>query len=197
MAVGKSHALVLLLLAGFPGIKGLRMNIDTPGQILGRVASLHVHPGEPGLPLRTVDSIEVVAHQGILGEPRYFGRTNQGRPSPRQLSLIEREQIAEHAVALGLEAIPPGAARANIETQGMVLLPFVGRHLEIGEAVLFVYQARTPCAKMDAICTGLRALMQQGRQGVVAQIVSSGHIRVNDPIRLLETPPPSQEASVP
>src|SRR5256885_7561570 len=52
-------------------------------------------------------------------EPRYFGRVsrNSGKPSRRQLSLIEREQIAEHAAPLGLETIAPGAVRANIETR--------------------------------------------------------------------------------
>jgi MOSC domain-containing protein YiiM len=133
-----------------------------------------------------VDSIEVVAGKGIAGEPRYFGRVSHatGQPGRRQVSLIERERIAEHATALGLETIPPGAVRANIETSGIDLVPLLGRQIQIGEAILFLYEARTPCAKMDAVCEGLRSLMEDNRQGVLAEIIRGGRIRANDSIRL-------------
>jgi MOSC domain-containing protein YiiM len=155
-------------------------------QIAGRVASLHLHPVEPGAPLTSVESIEVVIDKGIVGEPRYFGRTSRstGKPRQRQVSLIEREQIAEHATALGLQTIAPGAVRSNIETLGIDLIALIGREVELGEAALFLYEARTPCAKMDAICTGLRAMMENNRQGVLAQVVRPGRIRVNDSIKL-------------
>jgi hypothetical protein len=152
----------------------------------GRVASLHLHPVEPGAPLTNIESIEVATGQGIVGEPRYFGRITRttGKASGRQVSLIEREQITGHATALGLETIPPGAVRSNIETQGIDLVALLGREVEIGDAVLFLCEPRTPCAKMDAICAGLRARMEDNRQGVLAEVVSPGRIRVNDAIRL-------------
>ncbi len=152
---------------------------------VGRVASLHVHPLEPGAPLPVVDLINVVADEGVAEDRRYFGRRQQagGKPNRRQVTLIEREQIAEHAAALGLETIAPGAARANIETVGINLQELVGREVEIGEAVLLCYEPRKPCAKMDAICQGLRELMQEGRQGVLAEVVKSGRIRPGDIIR--------------
>ena len=106
-------------------------------------------------------------------------------PSRRQVSLIEREQIAEHAAALGLEGIPPGAARANVETEGMNLVALVGRKIQVGSAVLLLYEAREPCPKMDLVCQGLRAQMMNGRQGVMAEIVRSGGIRRGDAIRVL------------
>jgi MOSC domain-containing protein YiiM len=132
-----------------------------------------------------------VADKGILGEPRYFGRISSrtGKPARRQLSLIEREQIAEHAAALGLETIPPGAVRANIETLGISLVELAGQPIEIGGAILLVGDPRTPCERMDAVCPGLRALMEKNRQGVLAQVVKSGRIEVNAPIRLAKMPP--------
>jgi len=152
----------------------------------GRVASLHLHPTEPGAQLQTVEAIEVIEAKGISGEPRYFGRMSRdkGQPSRRQISLIEREQIAEHAAALGLQSIPAGGVRSNIETLGINLIAVVGREIEIGEAVLSIYTARDPCAKMDAVCQGLRALMMNNRQGVMAEVVRSGRIRVGDPIKV-------------
>ena len=165
------------------------MNTNSAAAESGRVVSLHLHPPDPGAPLISVDAIEVLAGQGIAGEPRYFGRVNQstGHPSRRQISLIEREQIDEHARALGLETIPPGAVRTNIETRGLDLISLVGQQIEIGSAVLLLYEARKPCQKMDAVCSGLRALMENRRQGVMAEVTRSGRIRVNDPIRSRKT----------
>lgn len=156
----------------------------------GRIASLHLHPLEPGAPLIAVESIEVISGKGILGEPRYFGRvSSNGEPGRRQVSLIEREQIAKHASALGLPSIPPGAVRSNIETTGINLVALVGRQIEIGEAVLFIVAPRDPCEKMDRICRGLRELMTHNRQGVLAQVVKSGIIRIGDQIRVVSPAP--------
>src|SRR6185436_4496236 len=102
--------------------------------IMGRVASLHLHPSEPGAPFQTVDQIEVVAGKGIKDNPRYFSR-----PTRRQVSLIEREQIGEHAATLGLETIAPGAVRSNIETIGINLIELIDKQIEIGEAILLLY----------------------------------------------------------
>lgn len=145
----------------------------------GRVASLHLHPAEPGAALQTVETIEVVAGKGIAGNPRYFEK-----PTRRQVSLIEREQIAEHAASLGMESIRPGAVRANIETLGVNLIALIGREVQIGDAVLRLYVARTPCHKMDAICAGLRERMTNQKQGVLAQVIRSGRIHVGDAIQL-------------
>jgi MOSC domain-containing protein YiiM len=164
------------------------MNADQSPAPSGRVASLHLHPAEPGAPLHAVESIEVVEARGIVGDNRYFGRLSRdtGQPTRRQVSLIEREQVAEHAVALGLAFIPPGAVRANVETFGIQLVALVGREIQIGEAILRLYAPRDPCEKMDAICQGLRALMMDHRQGVLAEVVRPGKIRVGDPLSVRE-----------
>lgn len=126
----------------------------------------------------------LVAGKGIEGEPRYFGKISRssGKPSRRQVSLMEREQIAEHAVTLGLQSITPGRVRANIETEGIDLVQLMGKRVKIGEAILFFYEGRTPCHQMDAICNGLWALMENNRQGVMAEIVQSGTVRLRDTI---------------
>jgi len=154
-------------------------------QQVGRVESLHLHPADAGQGMASAASIELEINQGIREDARYFGR-----PTRRQVTLIEREQLAEHAVALGLEAIHPGEARSNIETSGINFRELVGRHAQVGEAVLHLYAPRDPCAKMDAICPGLRKLMGDGRQGVLATVVQSGIIRVGDAIRIGEPPVP-------
>ncbi|HZQ46129.1 MAG TPA: MOSC domain-containing protein [Verrucomicrobiae bacterium] len=164
------------------------MSDSTRPSLSGRVASLHLHPSEPGATLTNVETLEVIAEKGIAGNGRYFGRTSRstGKPSRRQVSLIEREQIAEHAAALGLETIFPGVVRANIETLGINLIGLIGKQVIIGGAILHFYEPRTPCQKMDAICEGLRGLMQNSRQGVLAEVIRGGQISVGDSIRLLD-----------
>jgi len=153
----------------------------------GRVASLHLHPPNPGAELQSVVTVDLVEAKGIQGDTRYFGRSSRttGEPTRRQVTLMEREQISEHAIALGLLEISPGAVRSNVETTGIDLVALVGRELAIGEAVLFLAGPRDPCEKMDAICRGLRERMLNNRQGVLAEVRRSGTVRVGDPIRVL------------
>lgn len=134
--------------------------------------------------MQPVETIELVEQMGIRGNSRYFGRRSRttGQPTVRQVSLMEREQIDAHAKALGVEGIAPGAVRANVETEGIDLVALIGRQVRIGEAILLICEARTPCAKMDAVCPGLRAQMGDQRQGVLAQVVQSGPVRSGDAI---------------
>ena len=164
-----------------------RMNSKSPE--MSRVASLHLHPQVPGSCLESVEVVELVEAKGIQGDVRYFGRVTRdtGKPARRQVTLIEREQIAEHTAALGLQSISPGAVRSNIETVGIDLVQLVGQEIAIGEAVLFLYAPRDPCEKMDAICKGLRERMLNNRQGVLAEVRRSGKVRVGDPIQVIPT----------
>lgn len=126
-----------------------------------------------------------MAEKGIQEDRRYFGRKSRstGKPSRRQVTLIEREQIAEHATAVGLETIRAGDVRSNMETTGVDLQSMMGCDVQVGEAVVRFYEPRTPCTKMDALFHGLRQLMENSRQGVLAEVVRSGVVRVGDAIR--------------
>lgn len=136
--------------------------------------------------MQSLDEIELVAEKGIVQDGRYFGRRSRaGGPSQRQVTLIEREQIAEHAAVLGLKNIPPGVVRSNIETEGIDLVALAGKRVRVGSAELLIGAPRDPCEKMDRIAPGLRELMDHGKQGVLAQVVKSGKVRVGDEIVVL------------
>jgi MOSC domain-containing protein YiiM len=150
----------------------------------GKINSLHLHPDVSGEALRSVAEVYAEAGLGLAGDTRVYGRKDRkGGPSRRQVSLIAREQITLHMDELGLPEISPGAVRSNIETSGIDLMAFLGREVEVGEAVLLFYEARTPCWKMDLIAPGLQRLMSQGRQGVMAQIICSGWVRLGDAVK--------------
>ena len=151
---------------------------------MGTVESLHLHPEVSGEALRTVSEVFAEAGKGLLGDTRVFGRKNRkGESSLRQVSLIAREEIARHAAAVGLPGIAPGVVRSNIETTGIDLVSFLGREMQVGESVLLFYEARTPCKQMERIAPGLQAMMADGRQGALAQVIRSGWIRAGDAMR--------------
>jgi MOSC domain-containing protein YiiM len=152
----------------------------------GRVASLHLHPITPGTALQPMQTVDLVEAKGIQGDARYFGRSSRttGRPSRRQVTLMEREQIDDHAKALGKDIVA-GAVRSNVETTGIDLVSLVGREVAIGDAVLYFVEPRDPCEKMDAVCQGLRERMLNNCQGVLAEVRRSGRVRVGDLIRPL------------
>jgi MOSC domain-containing protein YiiM len=151
-----------------------------------RVLSIHVHPVKSGNEMVPVEEIDVQAEMGIVQDKRYFGRRSaSGASSKRQLTLIEREQIARHAAALGVDDFAPGAVRSNLETAGIELVPLAGRQLRIGTAILLIGSPRDPCEKMDRIAPGLRELMNHGKQGVLAQVIVSGKIRQGDTISVI------------
>lgn len=153
----------------------------------GRVASLHIHPKVAGEPLIEVPEFNLIAEKGITEDKRYFGRMTYGKPAKRQVSLIEREVVQQHAAALGAD-FDPGCVRSNIETTGIDLIALIGQEVQVGEAVLLFVEPRTPCHKMDALAPGLRDLMENSRQGVIARVVKSGKVHPGDAIALTTQP---------
>ena len=154
----------------------------SPLNSTGHVASLHLHPEKSGGAMIRVASIDVEVDKGICGNGRYFGRRSRtGQPGNRQVTLIEREQVREHEIALHT-LIEPGIVRSNIETTDIDLTALIGQRVRVGTAIFEFYEARTPCSKMDAICDGLRARMENQRQGVLARVIQSGRICTGDSI---------------
>jgi MOSC domain-containing protein YiiM len=138
--------------------------------------------------MKDVDLMTLVAGKGILGNTRYYNTVNKKtkKPNINHVSLIEREQINNHAVAVSIEKIDPGIVRSNIETSGIDLVSLVGKYILIGEtAVLYFYKTRIPCWKMDVICDGLQNLMKSKRQGVIAEIIISGNIKIGDTLQII------------
>lgn len=153
----------------------------------GIVLSLHAHPADRAMQCVEQSVFHLVAEQGIVEDKRYFGRRNRaGQPSKRQVTLIAREELVEHARALGMDSLGGGTVRSNIETEGVALVAWLGRKVRVGTAVLEFVEPRTPCQRMDDIRQGLRAMMENGRQGIIARVLETGEVRPGDRIELAE-----------
>ena len=156
-----------------------------------RVEAIFVADGA-GQPMRPVDSAEAVAGRGIANDRYGLGTgfySHKVGPD-RHLTLIAAEQLEELA-AEGV-AFAPGEHRRNIVTRGLDVDALVGRTFTIGEVELRGVRTCPPCVHLEAVTgrLGLRETIRVDRGGLRTEVVSSGTLRVGDPVAVLESSSP-------
>jgi MOSC domain-containing protein YiiM len=152
----------------------------TQGDESGTVLAINVAP-EKCAPQRQVDSAELVAGSGILGD-RYFG----GKPD-QNLTLVEAEEIERFNREHGGRA-PLEGTRRNIVTRGIRLAPLIGAEFSIGGVRLRGVEQCEPCSQLGGNLATEKLDSAQvvkafvHRAGIRAEVLSSGTIRVGDPV---------------
>ena len=142
-----------------------------------RVAAIHLAPGAR-LPTRAVDAVEAEAGKGLVGD-RYHGSRH------RQVTIQSRTALDKAADQLGY-AVESGATRRNITVDAGEIPTTPGARLRIGEVQLEVVRVAAPCRLMEeAVGPGATAALR-GRAGSACRVLTSGSIRVGDPVELLE-----------
>ncbi len=154
---------------------------------VGYVVALFLHSNEPDMLMTSVESMKFIAGSGIQDNPRYFNAvTKRGKPNLRHVSLIEEEMINIHKEKFNSDKITYASVRSNIITKDINLVNLVGKTILIGStAIVRFSNKRDPCYKMDRIEKGLMKEMLNGNQGVVAEILVSGDVRIGDVIRVV------------
>jgi MOSC domain-containing protein YiiM len=121
--------------------------------------------------------MEELAEVSAIHEMGFEGCAH-ARPGRRQVLLVDRETLD------ALE-ISPGMIRENITTEGLNVNGLKeGESLRIGEVLLEVTMACTPCGQMDDLRPGLRREIR-GRRGMLCRVVKGGVIRPGDGIEKL------------
>lgn len=148
----------------------------------GIVAAIHVAP-EAEAPTQEVESVEAVAGQGLRGD-RYFqenGTFSDGKPSGRDLTLIEAEAIEAVEREAGID-LDFADHRRNVTTRGVALNHLVGERFRVGEVVCQGVMLCEPCSHLQSLTEDgvLEALIHRG--GLRADIVEGGTIRTGDEI---------------
>jgi MOSC domain-containing protein YiiM len=146
----------------------------------GRVIWMGVRPARRE-PLVTVESMIVEAGKGIVGD-RYKTSTN----GPRQVTLIQGEDLDAIASYMKRESIDPGLLRRNIVVRGINLLAMKDKRFQIGSA-LFEYTGEChPCSRMEENLGvgGYNAV--RGHGGITARVLDSGKINLGDAIYVPE-----------
>jgi len=134
--------------------------------------------------LFSVPEVRAIAGKGLDGD-RYFKKAGTFSNKPgggRQITLIELESVEALKRDLKIE-LEPTQTRRNIVTRGVPLNHLVGQQFRLGrEVMLQGVRLCEPCDHLESLTLrGVREGLLH-RAGLRADIVSSGIIRVGDPI---------------
>lgn len=138
----------------------------------------------PGEKTIGVDEVKAMAGQGLEGDP-YVAAGDFGEPGRgHQLTLITREEIEE--LAREGVSLRPGESRRQLETRGIDLKALIGKRFRVGDVECLGIRVCAPCQPLQNM-TGKPVLLGlKGKGGLRADIVSTGVIRIGDPVVPLE-----------
>jgi MOSC domain-containing protein YiiM len=136
------------------------------------------------VPVSVVPSVDVVAAGGIVGDRHYNDRKSR---SGKDITLIEAEEVEGFNARLG-RVLAPTDTRRNIVTRGVRLNDLVGKRFRVGDVTLLGVELCEPCSVLAGYLAGpdltKKAFIREfaHRCGLRADVVSSGTIRVGDPV---------------
>ena len=135
---------------------------------------------ENNLQIEEVNSIEVIANKGIVGD-RHFREFNDPFS---QFTLIESENIDYFNLKYGLN-IPYVNFRRNVVTKGTRLNELVGKKFFVGDIELEGIDLCRPCKHLNEILNQENILKEFLRKGGLrCQILNSSIIKINDLIKV-------------
>ena len=150
---------------------------------VGEIAFIQITPTATEK-LVSVREVRVVAGEGLDGD-RYFKKTGTYSKIPgggRQITLIELESVEALKRDLKIE-LEPTQTRRNIVTRKVPLNHLVGQQFRLGREVML--QGVRLCEPCDHLERLTFREVREGllhRAGLRADILSSGTIKVGDPI---------------
>ncbi len=140
-----------------------------------KVLAIHLAPGTR-LPVRAVESVVAEAGTGLVGD-RYHGARH------RHVTIQSQEFLDHAAAELGYD-FDPGATRRNITVDAGEIPTRPGARLRIGAVDLEVVRVAAPCRLLDdSVGPGAAAALRR-RAGSVCRLLTSGTIRVGDPVEV-------------
>ena len=142
----------------------------------GTVAWIGIRPKRRA-PLESVDLVDAVEGMGLKGD--HFA----GKPgSNRQVTLFQWEHLQTIASFMGTPLIEPQLLRRNIAVRGVNLLTLIDRRFRIGDAVLEGAGPCRPCSRMEENLGHGGWNAMRGHGGIIARVVQSGLIRLEDAV---------------
>lgn len=128
------------------------------------------------LPMRAVDSVEVEAGKGIVGD-RYHGTKH------RHVTLQSADALGEASEVYGSD-VPAHLTRRNITISDGVVPRDPGTRIRIGDVLLEVVRVAAPCKLLDdTIGRGAQEALRR-RGGSVFRALEGGRIELGDEVDL-------------
>ncbi len=150
----------------------------------GRLSAVFICP-TAGASMQSLTEAQALAGQGLAGDRYALGRGHWHPVEACQLTLITEQELAWAEGRAG-RPLEPGFHRRNLVVAGLMPKQLREKRLQIGE-VLFVWQRpRPPCGYLDRVSgVGMARALGKG-SGSCLQVLSSGLIRVGDPVLVLD-----------
>jgi MOSC domain-containing protein YiiM len=140
-----------------------------------RLQTIHVAKGSR-LPMRSVETAEVEAGKGIVGD-RYHGTRH------RHVSVQSAESLAQSAAEYGAE-VPAALTRRNVTLDEGEVPREPGARIRVGPVLLEVVRVAAPCKLLDdTIGRGAQEALRR-RGGSIFRVIEGGTIRVGDEVVL-------------
>jgi MOSC domain-containing protein YiiM len=133
--------------------------------------------------MEVIDHVHVTRESGLAGDFR--GAVRPGGKDRRQVSMIAADKWLAAIDELGT-VVEWQERRANLLLGGIELPQRPGAVVRIGSEVrLEITCECDPCSRMDAIVSGLKAVLTPDwRGGALARVLDGGDIRVGDPVSI-------------
>jgi MOSC domain-containing protein YiiM len=151
-----------------------------------RVEHIHIANTRGG-PLTALASVKALSGVGLAGDrnathhdPSAGASAGARSADSCDVTLIEAEAV-ENLAAVDI-TLEPGESRRNLTTRGVRLNDLVGKEFWIGEVLARGVELCEPCTHLVAL-TGkplIKPLAHRG--GLRADLLTSGRIKVGDPI---------------
>ncbi len=155
----------------------------------GRLRWIGVRERRRG-PVRILESASLIAAQGIQGDHRTHRVGGK-----RQVTLLQFEHLATIAGLCGLEAVDPAFLRRNMVIAAINVAALVGCRFRIGGVELEGSGPCQPCSRMEETLGRGGYNAMRGHGGITARVLSSGVVRLGDPVVVRDGPRPRVPAS--
>ena len=162
----------------------------------GKVVGIFIAGEKERLPV-SVNSIEAIAHRGLVGDRYYANSGTFSGAEPlgpgREITLIEEESLNILSEQLH-QTVNPAQLRRNVMTRGIRLNDLIGREFMIGNIRLLGVRLCHPCTHLERL-SGWNVMTQlKERGGLRADILDNGWLHLGDTVNVLPDLP--SEASL-
>ncbi len=154
---------------------------------------------EPGVPKLPVDTVELVANTGVVGDyhsgpfvrHRSLARKTPTAPNHRNVLLVDTgiyRMLSDQGISL-----KAGQLGENVVVDGVDLMALpLGTQIEIGEALVELTEVRIPCAQLNEFHPGVLDAVsaKEGQDrptaGMLANTVRGGKIKPGDRVNIVK-----------